>query len=110
MPTTLKGALALAYLTNPLLRQERATLRATDEQVPQALGGWRPTITGSASMSYYSGACAWPRRRVKTVTPGSMTAPAMLAGSASPSRSIPAAGQQPPRTRPATPSWPSARA
>ncbi|RFD19296.1 secretion protein [Komagataeibacter melaceti] len=55
-PNTLKGALARAYLTNPLLRQERATLRATDEQVPQALGGWRPTITGSASMSYYSGA------------------------------------------------------
>ncbi|GBQ40633.1 TolC family outer membrane protein [Komagataeibacter europaeus] len=54
-PHTLKAALAMAYLTNPVLRQERASLRATDEQVPQALGGWRPTITGSASMSYYSG-------------------------------------------------------
>ncbi|GAN88421.1 TolC family outer membrane protein [Komagataeibacter intermedius] len=55
VPHTLKAALAMAYLTNPVLRQERAALRATDEQVPQALGGWRPTITGSASMSYYSG-------------------------------------------------------
>lgn len=54
-PHTLKEALAAAYLTNPVLRQERATLRATDEQVPQALGGWRPTITGTANMSYYSG-------------------------------------------------------
>lgn len=54
-PRTLDAALAAAYLGNPVLRQERATLRATDEQVPQALGGWRPTITGTASMSYYSG-------------------------------------------------------
>ncbi|WP_254455533.1 hypothetical protein [Komagataeibacter melomenusus] len=54
-PRTLSAALAAAYLGNPVLRQERATLRATDEQVPQALGGWRPTITGTASMSYYSG-------------------------------------------------------
>ncbi|GBQ09657.1 secretion protein [Komagataeibacter rhaeticus] len=55
VPHTLSAALAAAYLSNPVLRQERASLRATDEQVPQALGGWRPTITGTASMSYYSG-------------------------------------------------------
>ncbi|MBV1834170.1 TolC family outer membrane protein [Novacetimonas pomaceti] len=55
VPRTLQEALASAYLTNPVLRRERATLRATDEQVPTALGGWRPTITGTADMSYYTG-------------------------------------------------------
>ena len=55
VPHTLQEALASAYLSNPVLRRERATLRATDEQVPAALGGWRPMITGTANMSYYSG-------------------------------------------------------
>lgn len=38
-------ALALAYATNPTLESKRAKLRATDEQVPQALSNWRPTVT-----------------------------------------------------------------
>jgi TolC family type I secretion outer membrane protein len=37
-------ALAEAYNTNPQLLAQRALLRATDEQVPQALSGWRPTV------------------------------------------------------------------
>ena len=41
---TLEDALVAAYLTNPDLEAQRAALRATDELVPQALGGWRPTI------------------------------------------------------------------
>jgi TolC family type I secretion outer membrane protein len=40
----LPDALATAYANNPALRAARAQLRATDEQVPQALSGWRPTI------------------------------------------------------------------
>ena len=41
---TLNEALAAAYANSPVLRAERAGLRATDEQVPQALSNWRPTI------------------------------------------------------------------
>jgi len=37
-------ALAAAYLNNPTLEAGRAGLRATDEQVPQALANWRPSI------------------------------------------------------------------
>lgn len=55
IPHTLQEALASAYLTNPTLQQARATLRATDEQVPTALAGWRPTVTGSVGLSYYKG-------------------------------------------------------
>ncbi|OYW04724.1 MAG: channel protein TolC, partial [Acidiphilium sp. 37-67-22] len=49
-PSTLTAALAEAYSNNPTLQEQRATLRATDENVPAALAGWRPTITiqGSA--------------------------------------------------------------
>ncbi|MGH7033743.1 MAG: TolC family protein, partial [Stellaceae bacterium] len=42
---TLAEALASAYDSNPQVLGERATLRATDEGVPQALSGWRPTVT-----------------------------------------------------------------
>ena len=42
---TLTQALAYAYETNPQLLAQRALLRATDEQVPQALSNWRPTVT-----------------------------------------------------------------
>ena len=41
---TLTQALTDAYSTNPQLLAQRALLRATDEQVPQALANWRPTV------------------------------------------------------------------
>ncbi len=41
----LREALAQAYNTNPGLLAERSRLRATDEGVPTALSGWRPTVT-----------------------------------------------------------------
>jgi outer membrane protein len=41
---SLTDALAAAYQSNPALQAQRAQLRATDEQVPQALSGWRPAI------------------------------------------------------------------
>ena len=37
-------ALVNAYNTNPSLMAERAALHATDENVPKALSGWRPTV------------------------------------------------------------------
>ncbi|MBK8909077.1 MAG: TolC family outer membrane protein [Rhodospirillales bacterium] len=40
---TLEEALASAYLNNPELQAQRAQLRQVDEQVPQALSGWRPS-------------------------------------------------------------------
>jgi outer membrane protein len=49
---TLTQALASAYKTNPRLDAARATLRATDEEVPRALSGYRPTVTGSADTSW----------------------------------------------------------
>src|SRR5689334_14368069 len=50
---TLTDALAEAYNTNPQILAQRALLRATDEQVPQALSFWRPTVafTGQAGMA-----------------------------------------------------------
>ena len=55
IPHTLQEAFASAYLTNPQLQAERANLRATDENVPTALAGWRPTITGTTGLTYTQG-------------------------------------------------------
>ena len=44
---TLQGALIKAYLNNPSLNSVRANVRATDENVPQALSGYRPKITAT---------------------------------------------------------------
>jgi TolC family type I secretion outer membrane protein len=41
---SLGDALREAYATSPRLEAERARLRAIDEQVPQALAGWRPQL------------------------------------------------------------------
>src|SRR5260221_5007054 len=51
---TLADALADAYNNNPQLLAERALLRATDENVPQALAGWRPTVqvTGDVGIEH----------------------------------------------------------
>ncbi len=48
-PTTLTQALAEAYENNATLQEQRASLRATDETVPTALSGWRPTVTFSGT-------------------------------------------------------------
>jgi outer membrane protein len=48
---TLQEALAFAYTNNPTLEAQRAHLRATDEQVPQALANWRPTVKLSGDAS-----------------------------------------------------------
>lgn len=46
---TLQEALAQAYNNNPTLLAARAQLRAVDENVPQALAGWRPTVVLAGS-------------------------------------------------------------
>jgi outer membrane protein len=45
----LPEALAKAYQSNPQLNAERARQRATDENVPQALAGYRPQIVATLS-------------------------------------------------------------
>lgn len=45
----LPEALVKAYQTNPQINAERARQRATDENVPQALAGYRPQIVASLS-------------------------------------------------------------
>lgn len=45
-------AMELAYTSNPVLLAERAGQRATDEAVPQAVAGWRPTLNGQGTYGY----------------------------------------------------------
>ena len=45
---SLEEALAKTYANNPTLLAQRANLRAIDEEVPQALSNWRPTVTFTA--------------------------------------------------------------
>jgi outer membrane protein len=49
---SLTEALSSTYTNNPTILAERARLRATDEQVPQALSGWRPTVQITGSYGY----------------------------------------------------------
>jgi outer membrane protein len=46
---TLNEALLSAYRSNPDLQAQRAQQRATDELVPEAKSGWRPTIIAGGS-------------------------------------------------------------
>ena len=46
---TVESALVLAYQNNPSLNSQRAAVRVTDENVPQALSGYRPRATITAS-------------------------------------------------------------
>jgi outer membrane protein len=47
---TLEWALVQAYQNNPTLNAQRAGLRAQDEAVPQALSGYRPNVSLTASV------------------------------------------------------------
>src|SRR5580658_8053482 len=49
---TLSDALGVAYETNPQLDADRASLRATDENVAQANAGWRPTLNAGGTYGY----------------------------------------------------------
>lgn len=46
---TLAEALSLTYETNPDIAAARASLRGTDESVPQALSNWRPEVEINSS-------------------------------------------------------------
>lgn len=51
---SLTTAMEKAYTTNPTLQGARAGQRATDEQVPRALSGWRPTVNMQGELSHSS--------------------------------------------------------
>jgi outer membrane protein len=51
---TILGALAKAYQFNSNLNSQRAGTRVTDEGVPIAKSGYRPNISGNASIDYTS--------------------------------------------------------
>jgi outer membrane protein len=55
LPHTLNEALAATYSNQPALQAERAKLRATDENVPTALAGWRPTVVLAGGVGYGDG-------------------------------------------------------
>ena len=55
VPRTLAEALAATYANQPALQAERAKLRSTDENVPQALAGWRPTVVMAGTAGYGDG-------------------------------------------------------
>jgi outer membrane protein len=46
---TIEAALVRAYQNNPQLNAQRASVRSTDENVPQALSGYRPSVAVTAS-------------------------------------------------------------
>jgi outer membrane protein len=52
---TIEAALVRAYQNNPQLNAQRAQVRATDENVPQALSGYRPKVAVTASAGYQYG-------------------------------------------------------
>jgi outer membrane protein len=48
---TMEEALVLAYQNNPQLNSQRAATRAVDENVGTALAGYRPRVSGTASLT-----------------------------------------------------------
>ena len=48
---SLADAMRTAYRSNPTLEADRARQRSTDELVPAAKSGWRPTINAEASVT-----------------------------------------------------------
>ncbi|MGO9722109.1 MAG: TolC family protein, partial [Methylocella sp.] len=49
---TMSSALARAYAGNPDLNQQRAGVRATDENLPRASAAWRPTANATGQFGY----------------------------------------------------------
>ncbi|OAF11116.1 transporter [Bradyrhizobium neotropicale] len=64
----LPEALVKAYQTNPQLNAERARQRSTDENVPQALAGYRPQIVASLSAGLQTVRNLLPDNTIQTAT------------------------------------------
>src|SRR5262249_1704220 len=68
---TLEWALVQAYQNNPSLNAQRASLRATDENVPQALSGYRPklSLTATGGYNYQNSTSVFPLGGVLVTSP-----------------------------------------
>jgi len=64
----LQEALAKAYQTNPQLNADRARQRGTDENIPQALAGYRPQIVASLAAGLQSVRNLLPDNTIQTAT------------------------------------------
>jgi outer membrane protein len=65
---SLEEALVRAYQTSPQLNAERAKQRGTDENVPQALAGYRPQIIASLSAGLQAVRDLFPGNTLQTTT------------------------------------------
>jgi outer membrane protein len=79
---TIAGALTKAYFNNPDINQQRAAVRASDENIPKANAGYRPNVSAQASAGYEDlevqnnplglqktgNVATWPRSAGVTVT------------------------------------------
>ena len=65
---TLNEALVKAYQSNPQINASRAQQRATDENVPQALAGYRPQIVASLSAALQPVRNLLPDNTIQTAT------------------------------------------
>jgi len=65
---SLPEALAKAYQTNPQLNAERAKQRGTDENVPQALSGYRPQIIASLGAGLQAVRNLLPNNTIQSAT------------------------------------------
>jgi outer membrane protein len=65
---SLPEALVKAYQTNPLLNAERARQRATDENVPQALAGYRPQIVANLGVGLQAVRDLLPGNTIQSAT------------------------------------------
>ncbi|WP_051382719.1 TolC family outer membrane protein [Bradyrhizobium sp. Tv2a-2] len=65
---TLPEALVKAYQNNPQLNAERARQRGTDENVPQALAGYRPQIVASLTSGLQAVRNLLPDNTIQTAT------------------------------------------
>ena len=83
LPRTLPQALAASYANNPGLQAARAQLRATDENVPQALAGWRPTVVLQGTSG---GGDGYTRQYLSSVTIDQTTGQNISGGRSSNSR------------------------
>jgi outer membrane protein len=76
---TLESALIQAYQANPTLNSQRAAVRVTDENVPQALSGYRPKVSIGASVAEL-----YSDTQSKVSTPGSPNPYLNLSGTITP--------------------------
>ena len=63
---TLNGAIVKAYRNNPDLGQQRAAVRAADENIPRQKSGYRPRVTATADAGYLASEVRTPGRGTTT--------------------------------------------